>query len=369
MTLAGKTPLNPLPARRATKANEQKYVLEYQRRCHRNYISSLGLGADYRFLHGNPILPVVPIDAAQNDLFIIGAYPSARFAVIKGINDVPVDNNLGPFSEEIYFDGSRVRITASANELRELVLDPLRLPRSDCWITDLVKIFLFKPGHVEKYRKLGVDPLPPANRDHFEEYASASLPWLEEELKLAKPRLVLTLGTEVAGILRGITGTRARNSLLTGEPSHLAVGGLTVNAAHIPHPGILMRGGKRNPWPEKYQHEILPRLKATFDRFKENDQKIVSEFVRAVRSEKALTVVVNTVDWDDPGTPKPKWQVACELPVDSSEEDTEKTKLTILSDSRFFNICTECSERNPIGWMHDGSICQSCAEQNHGVVH
>ena len=53
---------------------------------------------DYRFLYGNPVLPVVPLDTACGGVFIVGAYPSARFATLKGVADVPVDNNPGPFS-------------------------------------------------------------------------------------------------------------------------------------------------------------------------------------------------------------------------------------------------------------------------------
>lgn len=240
-------------------------IQEYQKRCFRDYSASLDLGKDYKFLYGNPILPVVPLDTATGGLFIIGAYPSARFASIGKVSDVPVDNNLGPFSEEIYFDGSRVRKTASSEELQRLLLEPLGLKRSDCWITDLVKVFLFKEGHVERYKALGAKPLPPANRDRFEEYAKRSLRWLEEELILAQPKMVVTLGAEVAGILRDVRSSSGRNALLTGTPSPLTVGKTAVRAAHLAHPGILMRTEERNPWPKLHQDEHLPRLKNAFN--------------------------------------------------------------------------------------------------------
>ncbi|GMV83969.1 MAG: hypothetical protein AMXMBFR7_51530 [Planctomycetota bacterium] len=238
-----------------------KDIQAYQRRCFREYLPSVGLGPSYRFLWGNPVLPVVPLDTARGGVFIIGAYPSARFACLPApdggmISDVPVDNNLGPFSEETYFDGARKRSTASSDELNALFLRPLQLARSDCWITDLVKVFLFKDGHVDRYRRLGAKTLPPANRDKFEEYATKPQPWLAEELALARPRLVITLGAEVAGILRGVTGAKDRANLLSGEVTDLTMGEVTAPAAHLAHPGILMRDTKNNPWPKRHEEHI-----------------------------------------------------------------------------------------------------------------
>lgn len=33
-----------------------------------------------------------------------------------------------------------------------------------------------------------------------------------------------------------------------------------------------------------------------------------------------------------------------------------------------FTICAECHRATPPEWVHDGAICQGCAELNHGVV-
>ena len=57
-------------------------------------------------------------------LFVVGAYPSARFHQIKGVNDVPVGDNLGPFEAERWFDGARVRVQPSAAELENHFLGP-----------------------------------------------------------------------------------------------------------------------------------------------------------------------------------------------------------------------------------------------------
>ena len=119
-----------------------------QRDMYENYSQSVGLEPRACYIHGTPLRPVVPLDIGTASVFFLGAYPSARFAMINGISDVPVADNLGPFESERWFDGARVRQQPSARELHELFLGPLKLDRASCWITDLVKVFLFKPGHI-----------------------------------------------------------------------------------------------------------------------------------------------------------------------------------------------------------------------------
>lgn len=98
---------------------------------------------------------LVPIETALNKVMIVGAYPSAKFFTVRAnddtlVTDTPVADNDSPFSNEQYFDGSRVRTIPSGKELNEVILDRLGIDKSDCWITDLVKVFLFKEGHVER---------------------------------------------------------------------------------------------------------------------------------------------------------------------------------------------------------------------------
>jgi uracil-DNA glycosylase len=187
---------------------------------------------------------------------IIGAYPSARFGVRDGERDVPMADNLGPFEPERYYDGERVRVQNSAAELEKGYLAPLGIDRERCWVTDLVKVFLFKEGHREKYTRLGGTPPVGYEREKFEDIGEKSLPWIERELKLSKPKLVITLGAEVAGIVTKTHGDGARTKLLGGDVRRLRIGDAEVDVAHLPHPGIVMReakdaGATANPWPER----------------------------------------------------------------------------------------------------------------------
>lgn len=237
-------------------------VRSFQRRLHADYGNDLSLPQTYKYIYGNPVQPVVPLDTAQEGVCIIGAYPSAKFATIDSERDVPVGDNCGPFSTERYFDGSRVRTVASGEELEKAYLAPLGLRRGQCWITDLVRIFLFKEGHLAKYRRLGCAWPERETRSLFEHFTEQGLHWLEEELSLAQPRLVITLGAEVAGMLQGAKGQRKRNALLGGDVKELQLGALSCPTIHLAHPGIVMRpASERNPWPRLHREIHIPQAR------------------------------------------------------------------------------------------------------------
>lgn len=231
------------------------------------YQESVGLTADARYYGGARLRPVVPLDTGIGGVFILGAYPSARFETVGSENDVPVGDNLGPFEPERYFDGRRVRTQASADELAEYYLKPLGLDRRTCWITDIVKVFLFKEGHRDKYSRLGAVPPAGYERECFEELADRSLHWLERELRVARPPIMITLGAEIAGLLRNVRGQERRNDLLGKEPTLFTIGETEVMTVHLAHPGIVMRkgDGERNPWPKRHMEAHVPMLQRWLD--------------------------------------------------------------------------------------------------------
>jgi len=224
------------------------------------YSASVGLNPRASYLRGTPVQPVVPLDTGVGGIFILGAYPSARFANVSGLTDVPIADNLGPFENERWFDGARIRVQPSAMELETHFLGPLRVTRKDCWITDLVKVFLFKPGHVRRYEKLGGKAPPGYVRSDFYELGVRSLPWIEKELLTARPRLLITLGAEVAGVIRGERGSRSQVRLLVPEVHEATIGRARVPTIHCPHPGILMRG-ESTPWPSLHRKQFIPAIR------------------------------------------------------------------------------------------------------------
>ncbi len=154
-------------------------IQKLQQSIYAEYSESVKLDPSAMYLHGTPLKPVVPLDTGTGGLFILGAYPSARFALINRVSDLPISDNLGPFESERWFDGSQVRQQPSVRELEDLFLSPIGVARSKCWITDLVKVFLFKSSHVQRYESLSAKTpsRPGYTRERFFELGLASLPW------------------------------------------------------------------------------------------------------------------------------------------------------------------------------------------------
>jgi uracil-DNA glycosylase len=229
-----------------------------------NYKSEIGLPEPYTYLYGNPIKVHVPVDLATNGLMIIGAYPTAHFNTLKGpdgklLTNVPVEDHLYPFSNEIYFDGSGINTVKSGKEIEDYFLESLGIERKDCWITDLVKVFLFKQGHIDRYDKLGFTGFK-ANRNDFMHYAEKSLSYIWEEVELADPKVVICLGAEVNAVVHSKSIASA-TELISNKPIIKKLNGKEIPFFACPHPGILMREGERSEKWRSILNETLPEIK------------------------------------------------------------------------------------------------------------
>ena len=242
----------------------------YQQRCFYTYKAAIGYPAHYTYFGSAPIKVHVPIETQLNKVMIVGAYPSARFFTVEGpegkVADTPMEDHNSPFSNETYFDGSRVRTIPSGQELNEVILEKIGVKREDCWITDLVKVFLFKEGHIERYRKLGKNDIV-ANRNKFKDYAKLSLPFLHEEIEICNPYVIILLGQEVVQAFFKISAAKALG-YLDGSVKKQELGGKDRNIISLPHPGILMKKTAKNLWPERFEREIAPLVKKEIQEFK-----------------------------------------------------------------------------------------------------
>ncbi len=241
-------------------------ISEYQKDCFRNYKKSIDYPAEYTYLHGTAINVLVPIETALEKAMIVGAYPSAKFFTINGVADTPMADNDAPFSNESYFDGSRVRSIPSGKELDEVILKSIGIDRGECWITDLVKVFLFKDGHVNRYIKLGKNDIA-ENRSKFLEYAERSMPWLEQEIEICAPSVIILLGMEVTKVFFRLSD-RESKEYLDGSVRKKEINGEERSIMCLPHPGILMKKTEINPWPERFKMEIAPKAKSEIDKIK-----------------------------------------------------------------------------------------------------
>ena len=241
-------------------------VAEYQKKCLAEYKKSIHYPEDYKFYYGNPIDVVVPVDTPVKGAMVVGPHPSAKFYNLDGIPDVPLYNNGVPFPNEEYFDGLRKTTVRSGGELKDFILKRVGVKSKDCWITYLVKVFLFKKGHVERYVQLGKTEIH-ENKSKFADYAARSIEWLEMEIEMAKPYVVILIGPEVASSVLGISEEQAM-VLINGMAYRHTVGAHEVNVISLPHPNMLIRRSKQNEWPEKFQNVIAPTAKKEIQRLK-----------------------------------------------------------------------------------------------------
>lgn len=214
-------------------------IQNFQQRLHSRYKNGLSLPPTYRYIYGNPVQPVAPVETTRCGVCIIGASPLARLAAVGSEPDIPAADQGLPFSAEPYFDGRRVRSVTEGGELAGAYLDPLGLRRDRCWLTYLVKIFLFRDEHLARYRRLGCAWPERETRSQFEILARQSLGWLEEELALARPRLVITLGAEVAAVLQDVPGLETGQSLLGGRLQDIWLGDTVYPAIHLAAPSLV----------------------------------------------------------------------------------------------------------------------------------
>ena len=241
--------------------NNSDAIQVYQKECWKNYKKQVGISGNYTYLYGNPVKVHVPVDVAEHGLMIIGAYPTAHFNTIGSEKDVPVGDHLYPFSNEIYFDGSRIRTVDSGRELEDLFLKPLNnLPHSETWITDLVKVFLFKDGHKEKYRRLDYTG-ELVDRNEFMNLAKKSVGFIEKEIELCQPKVILGLGAEVNEVLLKMSKQNATKTIAFCEQQEYVLNGVSYPYFACPHPGILMREKDDNKNWKTVLEVILKKVK------------------------------------------------------------------------------------------------------------
>ena len=234
-------------------------IKEYQKKCFKEYKADINYPENYTYFFGNPVNTIVPIETAVGQVMIVGAYPSARYFTVEAVQNTPLYDNDAPFSNETYYDGTSMRTTPSGEELNEVVLEQFGIKREQCWITDLVKVFLFNDDHISRYKKLGKTDIE-ENRSRFMEYAEKSMKWLKEEITLANPRVIILLGTEVIKTVLEVSENDARK-LLTGEVIRKDLSWKTSNIICLPHPKFLLRKVAKNPWPLKFEVSIAPKAR------------------------------------------------------------------------------------------------------------
>ena len=100
-----------------------------------------------------------------------------------------------------------------------------------------------------------------------------------------------------------------------------------------------------------------------------NSTDLIKNFIRVEKSVDRVRILVCTIDWPHPHTPTSKWEVVEVLHQEAGQDVVGDAIAGILQNKKYFSVCEECNERNPVGHMHDEKICMGCAQQNHGVCY
>jgi uracil-DNA glycosylase family 4 len=124
----------------------------------------------------------------------------------------------------------------SGKLLDRLLLEELAMDRAECYIANVVKC------------------RPPGNRDPHPDEIAACRPWLEAQMDLIAPRVVLTLGNFSTKLLLGTTEGIRRTR---GRTYPLAADGPVLVPTY--HPAAALRGGG----------EVLAEMRADLVRVKE----------------------------------------------------------------------------------------------------
>ena len=238
-------------------------IQQYQKKCSREYLKSIKFPKENSYLYGNPVQTVVPIETAIGKIMIIGPQPAAKVFFVDDIPDVPLYDATAPFSIEPYYDGNRVRSSYTGQELSEVILEMLEIPRKKCWLTTLVKVFLFDEDHVKKYKRLG--KAINENKSNYSELALKSMPWIRDEIEIANPKTIILLGPEVISSMLLISMEDAKE-LITGEVVEKKIIWKNSNFICLPPPGVIMDRSARNPWPRNFALQIGPKAAAEIKR-------------------------------------------------------------------------------------------------------
>ena len=231
-----------------------KSISDFQRNCFSNYLTDIQnkvkeFPKKYLFPDGNPIQPVLPVCVVKSSIMVIGAFPSARFERRNGFL-IPVANNLSPFAEEIYFDGREVRKQASREALDKFYFPQLGIDPAKIWLTDLVKVYLYPQKHIKNCKEINKSYKFVDTHKLFLKIAETSIPWMQKEILLCNPKLIITLGEVSARVLRNDKKLKSRE-LLNGTVNKINIKNKEYLVASLAHPEIRRIDEDWNKFTEK----------------------------------------------------------------------------------------------------------------------
>ena len=185
---------------------------------------------------------------------ILGVYPALTAKRTFSVNGTRM--TLPTAVEARSFDAG----SASGAEIDDNYLAPIGLDRARVFITDMMPYYLANTStsssgrsmadnirHFEQAsgRTTGVQPRPPSGElVRLASTLPGNLDRLSSYFAACRPRVVLTLGTEPAAFLRGMTfaaASKQTDALLYAAPIRLSVFGFEADVVHLVHPHLFIK--------------------------------------------------------------------------------------------------------------------------------
>jgi len=204
--------------------------------------------------NGQPVHRTDPSGNPEADIAIMGLYPAAKVGqrTIGGqAMNLPVEVERTSFEHGV---------SESGRQIDDNYLTPLGLTRDLVLLLDLLPYFLANTRGPKDHtmadnlrlyegltgETLGIEArLPAAKMIKMAREMPGNLDRLRDYLGRCQPKLVLTLGVEVAAFVREEAFSRVSREVkqyLYREPEVLNVLGIDTQVVHLAHPGILMSG-------------------------------------------------------------------------------------------------------------------------------
>jgi ribosomal protein L40E len=99
------------------------------------------------------------------------------------------------------------------------------------------------------------------------------------------------------------------------------------------------------------------------------EAELIREFITVRYDGRRTLISVNTIIWNGAHSPESRPVIAASIEGHLSKRALKSEVSKVLMSDRFFSVCTDCGERNPLGWMlSEEQICHECAVRNHGIV-
>ncbi len=78
------------------------------------------------------------------------------------------------------------------------------------------------------------------------------------------------------------------------------------------------------------------------------DEELIEEFLRVDTLPDQIQILCTEISWEG-HTPVSRWTPAKKLSPSANPEAVEAALRSVLTDRRFFRVCTRCKERQPRG--------------------